>query len=62
MDSEQFNMLATCDRLSARLSGQERAALGRLNRLDTSARMPDADDAELRALWDKVTVNGTVDT
>ncbi len=59
LDDEVVNMLATCERLKAKLDGREKSAL---TRLKAKSIITPTEDAEIRALWDKVTNNGTVDT
>lgn len=60
LDFEDLDMIATCKRLSARLTAAENAFVTSLDgRTNPISR---ATYRSLRALWDNVTTNGTVDT
>ncbi len=60
LDDEHVNMIATCERLSTRLTGPD---IGFINGIKNSAvALPAQQSIRLRSLWDIVTVNGTVDT
>lgn len=56
LDDEELNMIATCERLDSRMTGPERSVIVRLKAKDSITRV---EDAELRAVWDRVTNNGT---
>ena len=63
LDSEEENMIATCDRLRERLSVSDAQFLDRLKQdpaiTDPTKYIAHIDGEKLRAMWDRCTNDGT---